>query len=564
MEPERRRALLEGALQLRQEQELARQHPAHLLDRVFMVDEKTGEEFRFYLNDPESGWHWQREVLDELQAHQKTIILKARQLGITWLCAGYQLWMALTRPGTRHLVFRQNEDDSVEIIRRIWQMYESIPSHLRYGVEVIEPRQGFRARTTIAFRHPDGRISTIIGKVATERAGRGPTVATVLFDEAAFIDKFRGIWSSTLATMGTKGKTFVVSTANGVSDEITGEGNYYHRLWVTSEDKGLYQVFLGWDKHPERDQVWYDTSQETRGIDERERAQEYPSNPDEAFRLTTATWYDADAIEEYAKGKPGEGPHIARPIREIEFERKTGKTAKIVQRKGALIKIYREPVVDLVFNEETRQNEKVPREYAIGADIATGRGKDFSAAYVIDLTNMELVAELHGKIDTDKYALQLHYLGMRYHKAWIAMDRTTGWGESVITYLRDGRDGRPAYSRLYQKRVDSRPDMPQHKPYGIQLNEQSRPNLINQLGSALRERSLPWITSKLCAELKTFVEHQTGITSPAAQIGSNDDCVIAACLTLEMYRQYGYWPDRRRAAKPKSSYKPWLPLGNAA
>jgi hypothetical protein len=65
-------------------------------------------------------------------------------------------------------------------------------------------------------------------------------------------------------------------------------------------------------------------------------------------------------------------------------------------------------------------------------DIAAGRGLDYSAAYVVDLGNMELVAELFdNRIQSDQLAFQLHYLGNRYHKAWIAIDRTTGWGEAV-------------------------------------------------------------------------------------------------------------------------------------
>jgi hypothetical protein len=537
---ERRRALLERAREIRGEQELARQHPAFLLDRVRMVDEKTGEEFRFHLLDPDSGWYWQRGTLDELVEHRKTIILKARQLGITWLCAAYQLWEALTKPGTRHMIYRQNEDEAIDVVQRIWLMFESLPEHLRFGVRVIVPRQTFQPSNRIVLEHPDGRISRIIGKVA--KPARGSTAATVLFDEAAFIDDFRKVWSGTTSTVGSEAKMFIVSTANGVSDEQTGEGNYYHRLWSTAEDRGIHQVFLGWQMHPDRDQGWYDTSDETRSIDERERAQEYPSNPDEAFRLTTGTYYDADAIEEYAKGDPAAGgPHVARPVREIEFERKTATVARVVERRGALVRVYREPVED--------------HEYAIGADVATGRGKDFSAAYVIDLSNMEIAAEIRAKIDTDRYAFQLHYLGNRYNRAWISVDRTTGWGENVITALRDGREGRPPYPRLYRRVVDSRSDMPEHKPYGIQLNEQTRPLVVNQLGRALRDRSLPWVTSKLCSELKTFIEHTSGVTSPAAMTGSNDDCVMACAIALELYRQKGHWPDRKPRRESRRNYR---------
>ncbi len=537
-EVDRRRALLERAKQIRQEQELAREHPAYLLDRVSMVDEKTGEEFRFHLLDEESGWYWQRGTLDELLEHRMVIVLKARQLGITWLCAAYQLWEALTRPGTRHMIYRQNEDEAIDVVKRVWLMFQSLPEHLRFGVRVLTPRQGYEPSNKVELKHPDGRISRIIGKVA--KPARGSTAATVLFDEAAFIADFRSVWSGTTSTVGNEAKMFVVSTANGVSDEQSGEGNFYHRLWLTAEERGLFPVFLGWQMHPDRDQKWYDTSSETRSIDARERAQEYPSTPAEAFRLTTDTYFDQDALEEYAKGRDKDGPRIARLLRSIEFVAKSPSVARIVQRDGAFIKVFREPAED--------------RSYVIGVDVASGRGLDYSAGYVIDLSNMEIAAEFRAKIDPDKLAYQLHYLGSRYNKAWIAIDRTVGWSEAVIVPLRDGREGRPPYTRLYRHVQHARADMPEHKPFGIQLNTQTRPLVLNQMGRALRERALPWLTSQLYGELATFVHWSTG-TSPRAAQGSNDDCVMACAIALELYRQKGHWPDRKPRRGSRRTYE---------
>jgi hypothetical protein len=60
-------------------------------------DERTGDEFHFdVLTNEErvsvgrspreaSGWFWQRDVLDWWMAHNRSLALKARQLGITWL-----------------------------------------------------------------------------------------------------------------------------------------------------------------------------------------------------------------------------------------------------------------------------------------------------------------------------------------------------------------------------------------------------------------------------------------------------------------------------------------------
>src|SRR3989304_9429861 len=105
-------------IRLQKQVALARAHPAHLLEQMSMVDEKTGELFQFHLSNVEDGWFWQREELDRILETQKIIWLKARQLGLTWLCAAYQMADMLLRPGTRHLVFRQKEDDAAEIIGR--------------------------------------------------------------------------------------------------------------------------------------------------------------------------------------------------------------------------------------------------------------------------------------------------------------------------------------------------------------------------------------------------------------------------------------------------------------
>ena len=97
--------------------------------------------------------------------------------------------------------------------------------------------------------------------------------------------------------------------------------------------------------------------------------------------------------------------------------------------------------------------------YAIGADVATGRGMDYSCAYVVDLANMALVAEFHGKLDADIFAEQLHFLGRWYRNC------TTGSGISrrirrARNHLtRDGKGGRPPYPNLYRHVLDSNIDM---------------------------------------------------------------------------------------------------------
>jgi len=132
-----------------------------------------------------------------------------------------------------------------------------------------------------------------------------------------------------------------------------------------------------------------------------------------------------------------------------------------------------------------------------------------------------------------------------------------GFGEPVVINLRDGKDGRPAYPNLYRYRERDRPDIPERRNYGFPMTSKSRPLVISAMEKAIREKSLPWMTNGLLAECHTFVTHETG-TSPRAQDGTNDDRVMACAIALQMYREFGAYPDviRKRPRKPKTSY-PW-------
>ena len=267
-----------------------------------------------------------------------------------------------------------------------------------------------------------------------------------------------------------------------------------------------------------------------------ERAEQYPANEFEAFTLTNRVFFDPDDLAYYAE-------HARQPEYRFDFERADAQHARPRKHDRGMIRVYEEPNAD--------------HKYALAADVATGRGLDYSAAYVVDLATMDLVAEFHGRLDADLYAAQLHYLGRWYQTALIAVETAGGYGEAVIIPLRDGRAGRPAYPQLYRHVLSGRPDLPISKPYGFPTNTKTRPLIINQLDKALRERTLPYVTTNLLSEMQTFVYRDHG-PSPAAQEGSRDDCVMACAITLEMYRLKGEHPDRKKSKprEPEPS-RPW-------
>jgi Terminase RNaseH-like domain len=504
-------------------------HPSGLLDHVKCVDPKTGEHFAFTLNDPEAGWYWQREVLDAWISSPLNLVLKARQIGITWLGAGYGLWKLLTMPGTRMLVISINEDEAIKVVNRLFDMFSSLPEHLRFDAEIQKPTRGARPTTLIELVFPDGRISSAVGLPSTRRAGHGETATLVLLDEFARHEFARESWKATFPTVDNGGQSLIVSTANGVSNPQTDEGNFFHHLWVNAETYGIETQFLAWDLHPDRDEGWYERN--ARALPAHDRAEQFPRSPRDAFIHTGECWFDVESLGKY-ENKPLK---ILRRYRFIPDE--TGSKAKIHNDLKGWVRVFEEP------NEE--------HDYAMGVDVATGRGLDYSCAYVIDLARMNLVAEFHGKLDADEFAEQIHFLGRRYNTARIAVEMGGGYGEPVIISLRDGRKGRQHYPKLYRHTIADRPDAQMMANYGFPINNKTRPQLINQMEQAIRERLLPGLSAELAMECRTFVRAKT-LPSPRAMEGNNDDRVFACALALEMYRQYGTHERRHRPRKRKS------------
>ena len=509
----------------------AQRHPGGLLDHVQCIDPKTGERFQFTLNDPEAGWYWQRAVLDKWIEHPLSMVLKARQIGITWLAAGYALWKLLTLPGTRALVVSINEDEAIKVVNRLFDMFNSLPEHLRFDAQIAKPTRGARPTTLIEFVFPDGRISSVVGLPSTRRAGHGETATIVLLDEYARHEYAHESWKAMFPTADSGGQIIVISTANGVSNEQTGEGNFFHHLWVNAESYGVDQQFLAWDLHPDRDEAWY--ARNARALPAADRAEQYPRNPEDAFINTGECWFDLEALAWFS-----EHAVLAEDKRMRFIVNDSGAKAKIHWSEKGWIRVYAKP-------EETHS-------YAIGADVATGRGFDYSCAYVIDLTSMAIAAELHAKIDADEYAEQLHYLGRWYGSARIAIEMGGGFGEPVIISLRDGRKGRPHYPKLYRHAIADRSDMHQLANYGFPMNQKTRPQVINQIEQAIRERSIPALPRTLIMECRTFVRQKT-LPSPRALDGSNDDRVMAFGIGLELYRQYGTHEHRYKPPKRQRS-----------
>jgi len=522
------RLLIEKHEALVAEREAALADPKVFLALTKAVDSRTGDEFTFNF-DPDSGWGWQGGILDEFGRQQITLALKARQLGISWVAIGYALWKVLSTPGTRALAVSINETEAGVMINRAWDLWESLPEHLRYGVKVLKPHSG-RPSTRIELEFPDGKISSLVAMPATPRAGHGQVATLVILDEHARHPFAEEGWKAFVPVIADGGQIIIVSTANGI-------GGLFYDLWTNADERGIHTIFLPWNLHPDRDRSWYERV--ARALPEHDRAEQYPLNPADAFLGTAGCWFDTEALQWYAE-------RTRKPLYRFDFKtNEEGNRAEIVKTPTGHIRLYDKPEKD--------------KQYALSADVATGRGKDYSSATVIDLTNANIAAQFHGKLDPDLFAEQLHFLGKWFNGAWLAPEMGGGYGEPVVLSLRDGRKGRPPYRKLYMHQIEDRPDYKRHITYGYPITNKTRPQVINQLEQWIRERTLPHLPLEVILECKTFVKRDT-LPSPRAAEGCNDDRVMDLAIGLDLYRQRGHHArDVRRNRRKGRAYQPESP-----
>jgi hypothetical protein len=519
-----RQLAVERLEMLEAEVEGAIKDPRFFLRHCSATDARTGENFVFDFG-PGSGWAWQGDVLQDFLDYQITLALKARQLGVSWIAIGYALWKILAVPGTKALAVSINETEASVLIGRAWDLFQSLPEHLRMEVEVIRPQKG-RPSTQIVFEFPDGKISSLVAMPSTPKAGHGQVATLVILDEHARHQFAEEGWKAFIPVVADGGQIIIVSTANGI-------GGTFYDLWMNADDRGVHTIFLPWNFHPGRDEKWY--KRVAKALPEADRAEQYPLTPADAFLGTAGCWFDTEALSWY-------GENLRTPEFRFNFAvSDDGKKATIAKRKDGWVRLYDYPIKE--------------RDYGISIDVATGRGTDYTVMYVIDLTNGNLAAEFHAKIDPDLAAEQAHFLGRMFNTARIAPEMGGGYGEPVVLSLRDGRKGRPPYPKLYRHRIEDRPDYKVHITYGFPITTKTRPQIINQAEQWIRDRLLPHMPLELVLECKTFVRRDVS-PSPRAADGANDDRVMALCLALELYRIYGHHAkDVRKTRKRQKKYR---------
>lgn len=204
------------------------------------------------------GARSQREVLEAFVADNVVVVLKARQLGLTWLALHFAFWLMGFEPElvrAKVLALSKREEDAKKLLRRLRRINALLPPYLR----LIEDRE---TRGSLTHFKLEGR-GEAISLTSTPDAARTEQADLFLWDEAAFARNrtFGETWTSALPTLGSLSKAIVISTGNGPA-EVIGDGQGFAKLFLQAAglsdgedvpDMPMRAVFLPDDVDPRRD-----------------------------------------------------------------------------------------------------------------------------------------------------------------------------------------------------------------------------------------------------------------------------------------------------------------------
>jgi hypothetical protein len=273
--------------------------PAYFAEKYIFIFNATLREWI-----PFRMWPAQRKALSDIQANQYVIMLKARQLGMTWLCLTYALWVMIFHPAPNVMIMSKRDEEAVDLLtNRLIEMYNRLPTWMQ--------AKTIKAKSAHDFILSNGSRA----KAFPTSGGRSYTGTLVLLDEADFLPDLNGVLNSVRPTIDAGGQLIMISTVDKEKPGSPFKG-IFRTTWY--QRKGQYHpIFFPWQARPGRTRRWYNAIKEDmyqqQGSDDAV-FQEYPETVEQAlapleldkripFRWLAKVQQPLDPIE--AKGIPG-------------------------------------------------------------------------------------------------------------------------------------------------------------------------------------------------------------------------------------------------------------------
>ena len=417
-------------------------------------------------------YDFQDELLDQFNDYRFNVILKARQLGISTITAGYIVWMMLFHRDKAILVMATKFATAGNLVKKVKGIMRNVPDWLKIATIDVDNRTSFELSNG----------SSIKAASTSGDAGRSEALSLLVLDEAAHIENLEELWTGLYPTLSTGGRCIALSTPNGV-------GNWFHKTCSDSDagTNNFNLTTLMWDVHPDRDEEWY--KKETKNMSKRQIAQELQCN----FNTSGETVIDPECME-----------WLLTQVREPKYRTGFDRNFWIWEE--------HDPTCN----------------YLMVVDVARGDAADYSTFHIFKLETLEIVGEYQGKPTPDMYANMLNQVGREYGGCMLVVENNS-IGYTVLDKLIDY-----AYPNLYYSIKSTHEYIEQHQAEvrnsavpGFTTSMKTRPLIVAKLEEFIRNKLIKIYSSRTINEMKTFI-WKNG--KPQAMKSYHDDLVMALAI----------------------------------
>lgn len=281
----------------RREAAYCRTDPVYFVEQYVKIEDKDAPA----LLVPFRLWPAQRQALRAFAQYRRCIVLKARQLGLTWLALAEASRLLALTPGRTVVALSRSEEEAKELVRRMGVILRGMPEFAAEQGAAPPGWQGpvFRVSAmAVALRWPDGPDGVFKALPSGPSVGRSFTADLILLDEWAFQQFAEEIWRSAFPVINRPegGRVIGLSTIR--------RGSLFEALY-TDPNNGFHKIFLPWNTDPRRDEAWYRATLLALGEDG--VRQEYPASVEEALAVPGGAFFPELAACHRAAGPPA-GP----------------------------------------------------------------------------------------------------------------------------------------------------------------------------------------------------------------------------------------------------------------
>lgn len=526
--------------------------PYLLIECCFSLVDKKKRNVPFFFNEV------QRDFIEKLEQNGRSkpyFILKGRQQGFTTVITAIQLAYAIVTKNFAGFTLADRDDNTKAIfIDKAKVMYNALPERLK-------PTEKFNSVNELYF---DRLNSSWRVASASSNVGRSRTLSFIHYSEVAFYHCPLSDLQKSIAEAATKDALCIYeTTANGFNEakELWDGGscvNLFYEWWKTpdyvSDEYEYLENCDDWLKNRlaflskkglSREQMAWYAKKYSSYIDKSSIKQEYPCTPEEAFVSSGECVFDKEQISNYLgvfdiKSEKGffEYQKKAYEMRDIKGEligcEYSLENISFVPSGGGYISVVEKPIND--------------RPYVIGADTA-GSGADYFTAKVIDNTNGKCVATLRKqRFDEDLFAEQIYCLGKYYNDALIGVE--TNFSRHPVRVLKS-----LGYTNLYVAKSLSTMSDKTENYYGFITSSVTRPIIISNLVSIMRENIRLETDRETLREMTTFIKRDDG--KWAAADGAHDDLVMASAIAHYIAIDYSHAPVLPCPECEENNYMEW-------